>query len=51
MWDALAPEGRALGGITGQRCEALLLEGLEPLARPALTLGSSFAARMPRTVS
>jgi hypothetical protein len=35
---ALAPERRALGGVPGKLLQALLLEALEALARPALTL-------------
>jgi hypothetical protein len=35
--EPLAPEPRVLAGVRGELGQALLLEALEPLARPALT--------------
>jgi hypothetical protein len=40
---ALAPKGGARDGVAGQPLDALLLEALEPFARPALTLDQLLA--------
>lgn len=44
---ALAPERRVLRGVSEQLVQALLLEELQPLARPALTLGQLLAQSTP----